>query len=107
MPRNYTDEQTKILESEYDGSADSISVLAEKLGKSERSIIGKLAKMGVYQKQSYKNKLGEDPVKKIEMVSEIAMLVGVDTEEIEGIEKSDKRHLKRLLEALKVTLNVE
>ena len=64
---NYTAEQVAEMVEAYNltPSRETVTMLAEKLDKSEKSIIGKLAREGVYQKQLYISKTGEKPVTKI------------------------------------------
>lgn len=97
---NYTSEQTEKLHQEYDGTMDSVRKLADELGKSPKSIIGKLAKEGIYRKEQYKTKSGEDPVTKMELQAQIEDCCGFDRDDLEGLHKSPKLVLKRLAEFL-------
>ena len=71
-------------------------MLAEKLSKSPKSIIGKLSREGVYQRAIYKNKVGELPLTKVEIVNTIADNLGIEVENLAGLEKSPKEALKNL-----------
>jgi hypothetical protein len=76
---------------------DTVQILAEELGKSTKSIIGKLSREGVYQKAQYVSKTGEFPITKKELVVKIADAIDGKLEELEGLEKSPKKELKYLL----------
>jgi len=63
-----------------------------------RSIIAKLASLGVYKRKEYVNKRGEKPIKKGEYIDRLAILLDVQPETLESLEKVNKNVL-RLLEA--------
>lgn len=65
-----------------------------------RSIIAKLASLGVYKRKQYVNKRGEVPVKKEEYIERLAKLLKVDLEVLESLEKVNKNVLKLLETAL-------
>lgn len=95
---NYNEEQTKYIVSGYEQnpSTKTVENLAEELGKSTKSIIGKLSREGVYKRATYKNKTGELPVTKVELVNNIAENLGVEVENLLGLEKAPKATLKYL-----------
>jgi transposase len=94
---NYSPEITKdIVDSYLQGL--TVKQLALKYGKSEKSIIGKLAKERVYKKQVYHSKTGELPETKKEVIARLAQLLLIDPERIQGLEKAPKLELK-LIEA--------
>jgi cell division protein FtsI/penicillin-binding protein 2 len=99
---NYTEEQTVEMVAAYvkTPTRETVEELAEKYEKSLKSIIGKLSREGVYQRQSYKTKTGETPVTKEELVSEIATGLEIDLEKLLGLEKAPKQTLKNILDAL-------
>jgi hypothetical protein len=74
----------------------TVETLAENLGKSTKSIIGKLSREGVYERAVYKNKSGDLPVTKAEIVSNIAENLGLEIENLLGLEKAPKATLKTL-----------
>jgi hypothetical protein len=59
----------------------------------ERSVIAKLASLGVYKKKEYLTKRGELPVKKEEYIERIAKLLDVNAEILESLEKVNKNVL--------------
>lgn len=95
---NYTKEQTEYLIEEYkkEPTMHTVLCLAEELNKTHKSIIGKLSREGVYERAVYKSKSGELPVTKVEIVSNIAENLGVETEDLSGLEKAPKATLKTL-----------
>jgi len=95
---NYTDEQTRYIVEYYQmhPTMQTVETLAENLGKSTKSIIGKLSREGVYERAVYKNKSGDLPVTKAEIVSNIAENLGLEIENLLGLEKAPKATLKTL-----------
>ena len=95
---NYTDEQTRYIVEYYQmhPTMQTVQTLAENLGKSTKSIIGKLSREGVYERAVYKNKSGSLPVTKVEIVSSIATNLGIEMEHLAGLEKAPKSTLQAL-----------
>lgn len=100
---NYSEEQTTSMVQTYlaDPTPDTVEFLANMLGRSKKSIIGKLSREGVYRREGYKTKTGEKPVTKVEIVSNIAEALGIELSDLEGLEKSPKASLKNLEEAVR------
>jgi calcineurin-like phosphoesterase len=99
---NYTDEQTKHIVEEYTANPtrDTVDALANELGKTVKSIIGKLSREKVYQKKEYITKRGEKPITKVEMVGSISKVLDIDPDSISGLVKSSKSDLMNLQEAI-------
>ena len=99
---NYTAEQVSEMIEAYNltPSRETVTMLAEKLDKSEKSIIGKLAREGVYQKQVYVSKTGEKPITKVEIVREIAAELDLNADDLSGLDKAPKGVLKLLCESI-------
>ena len=97
---NYTVEETARIVSEYENEPSRATVdrLADEYKKSARSIIGKLAKEGVYKRVEYRTKTGEVPVTKLQIVEDIQSQLGCES--LTGLEKAPKQTLKILLESL-------
>ncbi len=95
---NYTNDQTEYMVEEYKRKPSRITVdrLAKELGKSPKSIIGKLSREGVYRRSVYKTKTGETPVTKTELVEELAYAFEIDPGVLAGLEKAPKNVLKIL-----------
>lgn len=56
----------------------------------ERSVIAKLASLGIYKKKEYRTKRGEVPVPKAEYIEKLAKLLDTDSEFLESLEKVNK-----------------
>jgi len=95
---NYTEDDTASIVSAYmeNPTRATVDMLADKYNKSARSIIGKLAKEGVYRRVEYRTKTGEVPVTKLELVEDIQSQLGCEA--LTGLEKAPKETLKILLE---------
>ena len=95
---NYSEENTSYLVETYKANPEyrTVEYLAETMGKSTKSIIGKLSREGVYQRAVYTSKTGETPVTKIELVTNIAENLGIEVEDLVGLDKSPKAALKAL-----------
>lgn len=89
---NYTKEITEYIVNEYqkEPGLETVARLAEELNKPRKSIIGKLSREGVYRRNSYKTKTGEDPITKAQLVMEIADLLGVEESKLLGLDKAPK-----------------
>ena len=98
MSVNYTEEQVKHMVEAYQAKPDrsTVDALADELNKSVKSIIGKLSREGVYQKQVYKTKTGEVPVTKEQLILGLADLFEVDSSKLMGLEKAPKQVIKYL-----------
>jgi hypothetical protein len=97
----YTKEITDKIVEQYK-SGTSIEIIAQNLSVPDRSIIAKLSSLGVYQKKVYTNKRGEVPIKKWEMIETLAAKLGVNSDQLESLEKVNKSVLillnKRLVD---------
>lgn len=100
--KKYTKEEEAFIVEEYQHSPtkETVTFLAEKLEVSPRSIIGKLSRLGVYQKEAYTPKYAEKPISKEELVLQIANLLDLDVEALEGLAKSQKPALLYMANAL-------
>lgn len=98
MAANYTEEQVTTMVAWYiaEPTRDTVDVIAKEFGKSTKSVIGKLSREGVYQKQVYKTKTGEVPVTKEQLILELANLFEVDSSKLMGLEKAPKQVIKFL-----------
>jgi hypothetical protein len=100
---NYTDEMVAEMVAAYVESTEAapkagvVSMLAEKYGKSEKSVIAKLSREGVYQKAPRLSKTGQVPVRKEALVRVISQIVGFN---VESLEKASKQDLIRVANAL-------
>ena len=99
---NYPPDILEDMRKQYseNPSRETVERLAEKYGRSIRSIVGKLSKEGIYKRPTYTTKRGEIPISKDEIVEMIAKVVGVASEQLEGLEKAPKTALRIILDAL-------
>ena len=99
----YTEEDEAYMRERYmlHPTPGTIEMLAEDLNRTPRSIIGKLAKMGIYKSRgAYKPKYGETPITKEEIVFNLGQLLGIEPEDIKGLEKAQKDSLLTLEKAI-------
>ena len=100
MAANYTDEQVEVMVAWYtaEPTRDTVNTIAKEMDKSVKSVIGKLSREGVYQKQVYKTKTGEVPITKEQLIIELASFFEVDSSKLMGLEKAPKQVIKFLHE---------
>lgn len=100
--RKYTKETTEEMLERYkeNPTRETVAALSEVFGLSEKSIIGKLSREGVYRRSNYTTKTGEKPVTKLELVLAISEKLALPVEILEGLEKSPKSVLKEICNAL-------
>ena len=99
----YDDATTKNLVDLWSGlgaNPEQISTIAKQLGATDRSVIAKLSQLGLYQRQPYKDKQGNPPQSKAQLVEAIALVLEKDPELLESLEKANKWVLKLLLDNL-------
>ena len=75
---NYTEEMTAAMIREYTSSpsAETVEMLAGMFGKGKKSIMFKLSKAVYRERGVYISKTGESPVTKVEIVNNIAEMLG-------------------------------
>jgi transposase-like protein len=100
----YDNEATLKLIDLYSNQGASVAELALEFDVPDRSIIAKLASLGLYKKKEYLDKLGNPPVKKEEYIERIAKLLHTNVELLESLEKVNKNVLKLLEDALTVDI---
>jgi len=96
----YTEEEVEYLIETYSKATDKqeiLSDLSSQLNKTRRSIIGKLSRLGVYQKKVYLTKRGENPITKLELVHKLSIAMEIPLEKLSGLEKAPKEVLKEIL----------
>ena len=95
----YTNELTQKLITMYQEGIPVLDIALE-FDVPERSIIAKLASLGIYKRKEYTDKQGNIPIKKEEYVDRIAKILEVNVELLESLEKVNKNVLKMLEQAL-------
>jgi hypothetical protein len=96
---NYTAEQTAQIVADYQAGVTTEQI-AEKLGKSVRSIVAKLSREGVYKKKEYKTKTGQAVVKKDAHADAIGAILKLTENEIDSLTKANKTALEKIFSAL-------
>ena len=94
---NYTQEQTLELVQGYQ-AGETVEVLANRLGKTVRSVVAKLSREGVYVAKQ--RATGQARVKKSELVDQLAAKCGVAPEVFESLEKANHDVLEQLVARL-------
>ena len=100
---NYTPEQEARLSAGYTGGMTP-EELASEMGKTARSVVAKLSRMGIYKKKEYVSKTGEKPVKKDEQADKLAALVGLTEADADSLTKANKTALGKILAVLEAAL---
>lgn len=93
---NYTDEQSAMVQGLYVAGTD-VAEIATTVGKSVRSVVAKLSRLGVYKAKEYVSKNGVKPVKKDTFADDIGSLVGMTEAETESLTKANKTALAKIL----------
>ena len=94
---NYTPAQTLELVAGYQ-AGETVEALAQRMGKTTRSIVAKLSREGVYRAKS--RATGVARVKKAELVDKLALACGVAPEIFESLEKANHEVLEALVAQL-------
>ena len=107
MAANYTEEQVQVMVAWYtaEPTRDTVDTIAKEMDKSIKSVIGKLSREGVYQKQVYKTKTGEVPMAKADIIGNLAELLEIDSSKIMGLEKAPKQDIKYIYEVISEVKN--
>ena len=95
---NYTPEMLAVI-AQYDSFDKDVAIdIAERIGKSPRSVIAKIKSMGLeYYVQRPVRKDGSPITRKIDTVIAIAKALDMDALELEGLTKAPKAALEALL----------
>ena len=94
---NYTEAQTLELVNEYKAGV-TVEQLAERMGKSVRSVVAKLSREGVYVAKTRAK--GVARVRKAELVERLATACGVPVETMDSLEKANHDALEALVATL-------
>lgn len=91
----YSPEQTQLVVNEYK-LGKTPKEIADQLNRSERSVIAKLSREGVYQSQPKP----EPRLRKVDLIAQIAALLGQAGENFDSFEKCSRDQLLLLLSCL-------
>jgi predicted transcriptional regulator len=97
---NYTPEQTAQMVADYQAGT-TVETIAEKLGKTVRSVVAKLSREKVYVAKTYVSKTGEAVVKKDAVADYIAEALGLGEADAESLTKANKTALKAIADFIK------
>jgi transposase-like protein len=97
---NYSPEQTAQIIADYQ-SGTSVEQIAEKFGKTVRSVVAKLSREKVYVAKAYKTKSGETPIKKDVHADFIGEALGLTEADTESLTKANKIALAKIAEFIK------
>ena len=98
IAQNYTPELTAEVVKAYQ-AGDTVEVIAERTGKTVRSVVAKLAREGVYVAKTKAR--GPQAPRKAELITEIAHAIGTSEELIESLEKATREALELIVKAVK------
>ena len=96
---NYTAEMTKDVVEAYK-AGETVESIAERLGKSTRSVVAKLSREGAYVAKT-KAKGDGHTVRKADLITEIAHAIDANEELLESLEKATKEALELIAKAVK------
>lgn len=96
---NYTPEQSAQMVADYQAGVTT-EAIAEKLGKTVRSVVAKLSREGVYKAKTYVSKTGAPVVKKDAHADAIGAILKMTESEIESLTKANKTALEKIFQAL-------
>lgn len=96
---NYTPEQSAQMVAEYQAGI-TVEAIAEKMGKTVRSVVAKLSREKVYIAKTYVSKTGAPVVKKDAHADAIGAILKMTEAEIESLTKANKTALEKIFQAL-------
>jgi response regulator RpfG family c-di-GMP phosphodiesterase len=97
---NYTPEQTLSMVADYQAGITA-EAIAEKMGKTVRSVVAKLSREKVYVAKTYTTKTGETVVKKDMVADYIGEALGLSESDTESLTKANKVALKAIADFIK------
>jgi hypothetical protein len=98
---NYTSQQETELQDLYQ-SGQPIDALAQHFNKSERSIVAKLSRMGIYQPK--KPRGPSTRTTKAGLVTQLAELIDLDPDILATLDKADKAALEAVVSMVRAKL---
>jgi nanoRNase/pAp phosphatase (c-di-AMP/oligoRNAs hydrolase) len=96
---NYTPEQTAQMVLDY-SNGTTVEAIAEKMGKTVRSVVAKLSREKVYVAKTYVSKTGAPVIKKDAHADAIGAILKMTESEIESLTKANKTALEKIFSAL-------
>lgn len=97
----YTTEEIDLLKLYYVEQNRPVEEVAELLNRTSSSVRAKLVSLKLYQSPGYRSKDGNPPIKKAELVAQLANELNVPLELADSLEKVSKFMLQKILARLK------
>jgi response regulator RpfG family c-di-GMP phosphodiesterase len=97
---NYTPEQEMDAKNSY-LAGEACEAIAARMGKSAKSVISKLVRMGVYVKKERTDKNGQPVVKKEALIEQVTQALTLTEAESESFSKVNKSAILKVLQSLK------
>lgn len=110
---SYTVEQTAVLLSAYaaaekhDDRVTVINTMAEKFGKTVKSVVAKLSREGVYVKAEKTRKDGSSIEKKDQTADAIGSILGLSEADTSSLSKANRSALQAIFKALANSVPIE
>ena len=79
---------------------ENAEILANEFGKTVKSVVAKLSRMGLYQKKEYTTKTGDKVIKKDTHADAIGAILKMSENEIDSLTKANKTALVKIFNAL-------
>lgn len=98
----YTPEVTAMITERYKADNSCVPQLAAELGVNKRSVIAKLASLGIYNKPPYLTKRGTLPVPKAKYIESLSEMLDIDISILDSLEKVTKQALVLMEERIKL-----
>jgi hypothetical protein len=96
---NYTPEMTAAVVADYTAGV-SVEMIAEKIGRSVRSVVAKLSREGVYKAKTYERKDGSKVEKKDATATAIGAILNLSEADTDSLAKANRRALQAIFAAL-------
>ncbi len=103
---NYTAEQEAVIAAMAAKAEKGLltvvdaEMLAADFGKTVKSVVAKISRMGMYQKKVYTTKTGEAVEKKDSLADKLAEIVGLTEAEADSLTKANKTALAKIIAKL-------
>lgn len=94
----YTDQEAKIVAAASPLTFEMAGQIAEKIGKTQRSVIAKAKSMGIEYIPKAKPSKRPKGETKSDLVNRIAVALGTDSDSLTGLDKANTAALNHLLE---------
>ncbi len=99
---NYTADQESAMLAAYTANPtkETVNALALEMGKTTRSVIAKLSRLGCYRKPEYVRKDGAKAEKKDETATAIGLILNLSGADTDSLAKANRKALQAVFAAL-------